>query len=646
MYDEKRAAGPRPAMVAVAAMLLALALTAIPGPAGAEGLPVIDFISPGGVVSDEYVLNVTVVGDLAAGRVYYGLDAAVPETQMTHTYLYSWEAVIDTSGMSEGVHTVTVQAFNTTGSNVTKSQTITVDHTDPAVSITSSVPEYVIGEYTVTVDVTDDNVDPNGVHLVVDGNSSMRFPMEMSGGHFECTLDTAAELMCGPHSLAVFAIDLGGNGAWSEDVDVRVDNCAPMVEFVSAAGHVTGIYQLRVNVTDAYMDPGKVWAVFDGDMLNKTKLASAGGDAYTYSFDTTTMADGERDIIILATDLVGFSMESDPLTLMVDNNPPVSRITTEGGNVSGIITIEATVTDAYLNDSCVYLVVDGDDDNSTCMDPVDGKGKYQLVLDTRNLMDGVRELRVYAEDMWGMYSRSPNITVDVDNYAPTISFTSDGGTQWGTYRVKATVYDAHLDTSCVMLTIGGGTPVMMRFSNDQWYYDVKTDERSDGPLDLVVTACDTRGNENPGVTMTINVQNQADLEVISVEWVSMEVEEGATAKVKVGVRNNGHAVAKDYMVVLTTGAKTLASEQEVTGIQPGKVHSYTLTWKVDGTGDRIVRVGVDPGNTVSESDETNNQWDQQTLTVTSGGSSTPGMGAALAALAVLAGASLVTRRRR
>jgi len=636
----------RPAMVAAAVMLLALALTALPGPAGAEGLPVIDFKSPGGVVSDEYLLNVTVVGDLAAGRVYYGVDGAEPEVQLTHTYLYSWEAVIDTSGMSEGEHTVTVRAFNTTGANVSRVQTITVDHTDPVVSLTSSVPGYVIGEYTVTAEVTDANVDPSGVHLVVDGNSSMRFPMGLSDGIFECTLDTAADLMCGPHTLAVFAIDLGGNGAWSDDVEVRVDNCGPMVEFSSAGGHVTGIYQLRVNVTDAYMDPDKVWAVFDGDALNRTRLTTAGDGVYSYSFDTTTMPDGDTEITVLATDLVGFTVESDPMTLMVDNNPPVSRIRSEGGNVSGIVTIEATVTDAYLNDACVYLVVDGDDDNSTMMDPVDGKGRYQLVLDTRDLMDGLREVRVYAEDMWGMYSRSPNITLDVDNYAPTITYTSGGGTRWGTYRVKAMVYDAHLDTSCVMLRVGSGAPVAMRFSNNEWYYDVKTDEYPDGPLDLVVTACDTRGNENPGATMTITVQNQADLEVVSVEWVSTEVEEGATAKVRVGVRNNGHAVAKDYLVVLTMGGKTLASEQEVTGIQPGKVHSYTLTWKAEGTGDKIVRVGVDPANAVPESDETNNQWDQQTLSVASGDSSTPGMGAIATALAVLGATSLAFRRRR
>ncbi len=646
MIGMMRAAARHPAMVAGAALLLALALTALTGPAGAEGLPVIDFISPGGVVSDEYVLNVTVVGDLAAGRVYYGLDGAEPVIQMTHTYLYNWEAVIDTSGMSEGEHTVTVQAFNTTGANVTRVQTLTVDHTDPVVSITSSAPEYVTGVYTVTADVSDGNVDPNGVHLVVDGNSSMSYPMDMAGGHFECTLDTAADLMCGPHTLAVFAIDLGGNQAWSEDVEVRVDNQGPEVEFASSGGHVQGIYQLNVNVTDAYMDPGKVWAVFDGDTLNRTKLNTAGGGVYTYSFDTTTMADGDTEITVLATDLVGFTAESDPLTLMVDNNPPVSRITTEGGNVSGILTVEATVTDAYLNDACVYLVVDGDDDNSTMMDPVDGKGRYQLVLDTRDLMDGLRELRVYAEDMWGMYSRSPNITVDVDNYAPTITFTSGGGTRWGTYRVKAMVYDAHLDTSCVMLKVGNEAPVAMRFSNDEWYYDVKTLEHSDGPLNLVVTACDTRGNENPGATMTITIQNQADLEVVSVEWVSTEVEEGAVAKVKVGVRNNGHAVAKDYLVVLTMGGKTLASEQEVTGIQPGKVHSYTLKWKAEGTGDKIVRVGVDPANAVPESDETNNQWDQQTLSVASGGSSTPGMGAITAALAVLGAAYLVALRRQ
>jgi len=634
-------------MVVMAAIVVSVALSVLAAPAAAEGLPVIDFISPGGVVSEQYVLNVTVIGDLANGQVFFGVDDPDPDAMMTPTALYHYEAVIDTTGLSEGDHTLTVKAVNSTGVNVTKQQTIKVDHTDPVVEITSTVPQYVIGEYTITATVVDENVDPSGVMLVVDGNMSLSWAMEDKGSHFELVLDTAADIECGPHALAVYAIDAGGNGAWSDDLDVKVDNCAPMVMFTSYGGHVTGIYHLSINVTDPYMDPDKVWAVFNGDTLNKTALDNQGDGVYTYAFDTTNMDDGDTEITILATDLVDFTAEAGPLLLQVDNNPPVSRITSEGGNVTGVITIEATVTDGYLNETAVYLVIDGDDDNSTMMDPVDGKGRYQVVLDTRDLMDGSRELRVWAEDMWGMSSKSPMVYIDVDNYAPIIRFVSTGGAKWGNYQVRANVTDGHLNKSCVKVKVGDGEPVQMKEAEEYWYYTINTLMYADGTLNLMVMACDLKGNMNTGEMMMITVSNRADLEVVTVEWVSTEVEVGQKAKVKVGVRNNGHTTVKDYTVVMTSGGKTLASITESTGIQPGKTHTYTLEWKTGSVGDVVVRAEVDTGHTVEESDETNNNFAQQTLSVTEEDSSVPGMGAVLAMLAVTAAAvGLLDRRRR
>jgi hypothetical protein len=61
----------------------------------------------------------------------------------------------------------------------------------------------------------------------------------------------------------------------------------------------------------------------------------------------------------------------------------------------------------------------------------------------------------------------------------------------------------------------------------------------------------------------------------------------------------------------------------------------------------MVRAEVDPTNTVEESDETNNHYMQQTISISEDGSSVPGMGAAMAMLAVAAGAvGLAGRRRR
>jgi PGF-CTERM protein len=56
----------------------------------------------------------------------------------------------------------------------------------------------------------------------------------------------------------------------------------------------------------------------------------------------------------------------------------------------------------------------------------------------------------------------------------------------------------------------------------------------------------------------------------------------------------------------------------------------------------VVRVEADSTDQLEEADETNNDWEQQTITVSE---ETPGMGAALAVMAALGAGALVRRRR-
>jgi hypothetical protein len=239
------------------------------------------------------------------------------------------------------------------------------------------------------------------------------------------------------------------------------------------------------------------------------------------------------------------------------------------------------------------------------------------------------------------------VYIDVDNYAPIIKFVSAGGTKWGNYQVRANITDPHLNKSCVKLTINGGDPIQMKQAEEYWYWNIKTTDYDDGPVQFMVMACDHKGNMNTGEMMTITVSNRADLEIVSVDWLSTEVTLGEKAKVTVSVRNNGHTTVKDYLVEVTSGGQSLASVTESTGIQPGKTHKYTLEWKTKSKGDVVVRAEVDTGNAVDESDETNNHYQQETITVAEESSGVPGMGAALAMTAVTAASlALLDRRRR
>ena len=192
----------------------------------------------------------------------------------------------------------------------------------------------------------------------------------------------------------------------------------------------------------------------------------------------------------------------------------------------------------------------------------------------------------------------------------------------------------------------GHAPSRRRAAEEYWYYNVDTTKYPDGPLTIMVMACDTRGNRNEQGMVTITVANRAELEIVAVDWVDMTLTEGETAKVQVRVRNAGHTVAKDFRVELISGGETLAYTEELTGIQSGKEHTYTLEWKAKGTGNKVVRIEVDTTNAIEEGDETNNAWEQQTLTITSEGSDVPGAGVMMAMLAITVTAVVSLGRRR
>ncbi len=625
----------------LAIMVLGVLGLCLSPPALAAEAGTVVFMSPGGLVSGEYVLNVSVTWENSPGTVEYGIDEGVCCNPLTMTSGTYYEVTIDTTPLTDGAHTINLVIEDPLEYNSTTSLEIVVDNTAPVIIVEDPGAGVVTGGYTVTAEVVDDNLNASTVVLIIDGNMSDARTMEGSGSTFTYVLDTVAEEWWnGSYNLTVRAIDMLGHETVSDGVTIDVDNEPPLIMFTSDGGHVMGFYDLTIYISEPNMDTNAVWAVFDGDVLNRTRMDHDGDGTYSYKFDTTTMADGDHGVYIIATDLSAHTQESEELVLQVDNNPPMSHITSTGGNVSGYYTLTAVVSDAYLDTDRVYIVVDGDDDNATMM-AWTGED-FEVILDTRNMEDGMRYLKVWAADEWDQSSRSEPLMLDVDNNEPYVMFLSSPGTKWGTYRIRVNVTDPHLDTSCVMVRVGGAEPVAMSFSNDEWYYNLNTEHLPTGLTSITINTCDTRGNRNDRMYMEITVENRADLEIVSVEWVKTQVEPGTVAKVKVTVRNNGYAVANNFEVALTSGSEVLATATELTGVQPGKSHSFTLEWKVKGSGDKVVRLEVDPGNVLAESDETNNAWDQQTLTIAE---ESPGMGAALALLATAGAAGLIGRRR-
>jgi hypothetical protein len=224
-----------------------------------------------------------------------------------------------------------------------------------------------------------------------------------------------------------------------------------------------------------------------------------------------------------------------------------------------------------------------------------------------------------------------------------LTIISEGGTHAVEYNLEVTVDDAHFDDQTVMVAIGDAAPFAMGEFEGGFVWLVDLVDIPEGDLTLTVTASDILGLESTPVSITIYVDQKADLELFDVNWTKIFGEVGETLKVVVTVGNIGSDTAVGFDVSVLSEGKTHASVTEKTGLAPGEQKVYTIEWEAKDPAKWTVWVEVDADNAVEEAVESMNQISEvSTLEIKA---AEPGMGAAILVLA-LAGAFAVLGRRR
>ncbi len=606
--------------------------------------PEIALMSEGGFVSDTYTFTATVTdANLDEANVHAILDGNMMDKRLMTKVGDDFEYVLNTTLLAEGSHTLSVYAMDLaypSNTKVSEELEIKVDNNAPSVTVTSEVPEFVIGEFTIIANVTDTYLNSSHVWVVLDGNVSDPHPMVKDGSEYTYTIDTASDLMCGDHTFWLWVTDLAGHETVTETVVMQVDNCPPMITITSMVGWVSGLYKLTAEVTDAYLNTSAVWVVFDGDELNKDAMLHEGGSTFSFSFHTGTLPDGDLSVYVMAVDLAGHSIASEEGVLKVDNNPPHVEATSEGGPISGVYVFEGTAEDPYLNTSAVYLLIDDDYDNATMM--VWAGAAFEAPIDTTMLEDGNHTFQVWAFDLSGNSNKSAALVVDIDNNPPAVRILSEMGMKWGDFRFRVNVTDPHLNTSCVKIKVGEADPVQLTDRGEYWEYTIDTTALPNGDVMIMVMACDLRGNMNSMESLMITVENRADLVVVDVEYDRTKIEEGKTLKVKVTVENQGYSAASGFDIELMVEGKVVDNTTVDEPLARDEDKVYVLQWKADKTGKRDLVVVVDPHGDVDEIDDANNEGAQQTIEVEE---ESPGFGALLV-LGAVALAAVALRRRR
>ena len=151
-------------------------------------------------------------------------------------------------------------------------------------------------------------------------------------------------------------------------------------------------------------------------LLDDVELETDTISPYETILDTTTLEDGAYVLTAVATDILGNSATSVPITINVNNtiidttSPEVSITSpTNNSNVSGTITVEADATDD-INVSSVQFFLDGIELGTEITN-----SPYSISWNTSLYADGAYMLTATARDSSGNEATSEAIVVNVNN---------------------------------------------------------------------------------------------------------------------------------------------------------------------------------------------------------------------------------------
>ena len=303
-----------------------------------------------------------------------------------------------TSGSTFALGTTTVSCSATdSSSNIGKASfTVTVKDTKaPVAQVTNpSNAETIKGMITTSVSATDDGSGISKVELYVDN----ALKSTASSAPYSFSLDTTPYLD-GTHKLGAKAYDKVSNTAYQEiSVNVlnqpAVDTIPPAITSVSVGAWVSGIITIPVSATDN-VGISKVELYVDG-MLKGTDTSSP----YSFVLDTKVYADGSTHTL----SAIAYDTSNNKATLSksitVDNTPPSVSIMspTNGGTVTGVISVSVSASDANSGIYLVFIYVDGK------WIATDLAAPYVVSLDTTAYASGTHVIKAVALDKAYNYS--------------------------------------------------------------------------------------------------------------------------------------------------------------------------------------------------------------------------------------------------
>jgi len=368
--------------------------------------------SPGAYINRSAVTLTWSVWDTSAVEMDWRVDGG--DWSSVH------EMSVVISGLSEGTHVFELSCQDSVGLYTNTTLEFTVDTTAPSVTIVS--PEG--GWYAArSIEVRWVAADQEGID---------HFRLEAGGSWTDLPGDVLSrqitDLMDGPHTIVVTALDLAGNSN-STEITIWIDATAPALQIISpSAGSFGNSISLTVEWTVSdLVGIGSVWLRFDdGPWVNVTSMTSYVSDS---------LSEGVHTITFNATDALGnYAVSS--FTHTIDLTPPFMEITApaEGEFLGPSVRVSwAASDDRGISRSATRL------DGGPWQD-VQASSRYKVFS---GLAGGLHTIEVMVVDLAGN-ALCDTVTFEVDSTAPFLSVTSPSDHAYlgtGTVEVTWTSFD-------------------------------------------------------------------------------------------------------------------------------------------------------------------------------------------------------------
>ena len=476
----------------------------------------------GSTVSGSVAVNGSASDNTTVAKVEVSLDNGVYQAATATPPLpvgsLAWTYSLDTTQLSNGSHSITVRATDSSNNVQTATESVTVnnqvaDTTPPTAPTNLSSPSQSTTSIALTWSASTDNVGVTSYDVYRNNAKVGSVSVAAATSYTDSGLTSGTS-----YTYYVIAKDAAGNSSpASSSISVKTatpaDTTPPSVTIASPVNGAT--VSGTINVVGTASDNVAVSKV-ELSIDNGTFVAVSGTASWSYSWNTTTIANGTHSLTVRVTDSSN-NQNATSVSVNVSNTtstaPTVSISSpSNGSTINGTTLITGDLSSGVTK---FTLQVSGNGITPYYITPYSmAKGQvtsWKIPFNGVALPAGTYTLTAVAYS--GTQSATTAITVNVKGYSPPtaiITSPASGATLSGTVTVSGSASSAvGLDSVSVQLVRKNSTPIIdypiTTSGTTTWSGTVDTTKVPNGTTyNLIVVARDSFGyNHTSSVPVTV-----------------------------------------------------------------------------------------------------------------------------------------------